>query len=87
MLPRDHSCNILVENIVNFFFCPKSMTEAKESGFELIRLSKETSKQSSIVSVYCILVITVMGIYDEKEKHKQGKLHKLNPEEKKGTRM
>ena len=51
MLPRDHSCSILVRDMAAF--CPylKSLAEAKVKRFRLIELTKEISKEPSIDSV------------------------------------
>ena len=51
MLPRNHSCDILVKNVAAFCPCPKSLLEAKVKRFGLILLSEKISKQSSIDSV------------------------------------
>ena len=66
MLPRDHSCNILVKEVVAFCSSPKSLPEAKVKSFGLISSAEEISKQSSIDSVRWILVLTLMKIHNKK---------------------
>jgi hypothetical protein len=44
MLPRDHSCDILVKNVAAFCL---ALFEAKVKRFRLIALAKELSKQPS----------------------------------------
>jgi hypothetical protein len=51
MLPRGHSCGILVKNVMTFCPCLKSLTKAKLKRFRVIVLGKEISKQPSIDSV------------------------------------
>ena len=62
MLSRDHSCDIMVKEVVAFYPCPKSLPEAKVKSFGLISLAEEISKQSSKDSVMWILVLTLMKI-------------------------
>ena len=62
MLPRDHSCDILVKKVAAFCPCPKSLPEAKVKSFGLILLAEEISKQPSIDSVMWLLVLTLMKI-------------------------
>jgi len=51
MLPRDHSCDIYVKNVVGFCPCLRSRPEAKMMRFRVIALAKEISKQPSIDSI------------------------------------
>ena len=59
MLPRDCSCDILVKKVAAFCPCSNSLTKAKVKSFELIPLTEEISKQSSIDSVVWLLVVTL----------------------------
>ena len=61
MLPRDHSCGILVENVATFCPCPKSLSDANVKKFGLILLAEEISKQSSIDSH----VVTSVHAYND----------------------
>ena len=45
ILPRDHSCDILVKNVAAFRPCPNSLPEAKVKSFRLTVLAKQISKQ------------------------------------------
>ena len=67
MLPRDHSCEILVINVAAFCPCLKSLPEAKVKSFGLIPLAEKISKQPRIVFVMWLLVVTLVKIYNEKE--------------------
>ena len=90
MLPRDHSCEILVKNVAALCPCPKSPPKTKVERFRLITLAK-ISKQPSIDSV---LWFTLMKhvfvkqskgnkkeykIYDSRRKGASGSGMKLNP--------
>ena len=48
MLPRNHSCDILVKELAAFCSCPKTLPDAKVKSFGLILLAEEISKQPSI---------------------------------------
>ena len=48
MLPREHTCEILVKNVAAFCFCPKRLPKVKVKRFRLITLPKEILKQPSI---------------------------------------
>lgn len=48
MLPSNHSCVNLLKNVAAFFHCPKSLPV---KNFELIVLSKEISRQTTIILV------------------------------------
>ena len=48
VLPKDHSCDILVKNVTVFCPCLKSLPEAKVKRFRLIALTKEVSKKPSL---------------------------------------
>lgn len=65
MLPRDRSCDILVGKKLAAF-CPCPEARVKSSG--LVPLAEEISQQSSVDSVIWILMLTLMKIYNEKEK-------------------
>ena len=54
--------------------------------FGLIPFAEEISKQSNIISVMWILVVTLMKIYNEKEQAEQGKLQNVKFEEERSTR-
>ena len=51
MLPRDHSCDILVKKVAAFCPCLKSLNVAKGKIFGLVSLAEEISKHPSIDSV------------------------------------
>ncbi|MGE9574350.1 hypothetical protein ACQP3C_25165, partial [Escherichia coli] len=65
MWPRDHSCDSFVKNVDAFCTCPKSLPEAKVKSFVLMELGKEISKQTSIDSVVCLLMLLLTEIYNE----------------------
>ena len=50
--------------------------------FGLIPLAEEISKQPTIDSIVCLLMVTLMKIYNENEQTKQSKLQNVNFEEK-----
>ena len=85
MLPRGHSCDILLNKVAAFSSCLKGLLEAKVKSFGLISLAEEISKQPSIDSVVWLLVVTLMKIYNEKEQVGQMKIQNEQIE-KKGTR-
>ena len=62
MLPRDHSCDILVKKVAAFCPCTKILPEAKVKSFGLIPLAEEISKQPSLDSAVWLLVLTLMKI-------------------------
>jgi hypothetical protein len=57
MLPREHSCDILVRNVA--VSCPylKSLPETKVKRFRLIVLAKEISNQPNIDSILWFTLI------------------------------
>ena len=59
MCPNTHSCDN-VTNVATFWFCLKSLPEAKMKRFRLIALAKEISKQLHINSVVWLLKFTLM---------------------------
>ena len=65
MMPIEHSYDILLKKVAAFYLVCMDLAEVVEN-FELITLSEEISKEPSIDSVMCILVVTLMKIYSEK---------------------
>ena len=53
ILPRDHSCDILVMNVAAFCPCLKSVSEVKVRRFILILLTKKISKLPRMKRVFC----------------------------------
>jgi hypothetical protein len=86
MLPRGHSCDILVKNVVAFHPCPWCLPEPKVKRFGFHLLEDEISKQPSIDSVVCSLLLTLMKSYKEKEQAEQANIQNVQKEEKRGTR-
>lgn len=74
ILPRYCSCDILVKRVVAFYTCLKTLTKAKMINIELIPLAEEISKQPSIKSVVCLLMLNIMRIYNEMEQVVQEKI-------------
>ena len=56
MLPRDHSSNILLRNMVAFCLCLTILPEAKVKSFVLMLLAKEISKQLNIDRLCCVVI-------------------------------
>ena len=77
MLPTDNSYDILVRKAATFGHSQNSLPEAIGKTSELILLSEENSKQGSIDSEVWLLVVTLVEIYNEKEKAEQDKLQNL----------
>ena len=46
VLPRNHSCDILVKEMTAFCPCPKSLPEGNMKNFGLIPLAEEISKKA-----------------------------------------
>lgn len=61
-------------------------SEAKLKCLGLMALAEKISRQPSIDSVTRFLVVTLVQIYNEKEKVEQGKIHNVQFEEKMSTR-
>ena len=73
MLPRDHSCDVLVKTVAAVCPCPKRLPEAKLKRFRLISLAKENLKQPSLDSVWSFtLMKNILIKYNKliKEKYK-----------------
>ena len=68
MVPRDHSCDILVKEVAAFCPCTKNLPKAKVESVGLIPLAKGGSKQPGTDSVMCLLVITLMKIHKKRSK-------------------
>ena len=85
VLPRNHSCDILVNEVATFCPCPKSLPKAKVKSFRLIPLAEEISKQCRIHSVLGLLVFMLIKISNEKEQVEQSKLQNVSFKEKKST--
>ena len=77
MLPRDLSCGSLVKKVGVFCPCLKNLPEAKVKSFGLIPLAEEISKQPIINSVVLLSGVTLMKIYNEKEKAEQIKIQNV----------
>ena len=86
MWPRDWFSGIMVKNVAAFGPFQKSLPEAKVKSFVFFPLAEEISKQPSIDSVMWLLVLTLMKIYNEKEKAEQGKIANVRSEDNRGTR-
>jgi len=56
MLPRNHSCDILVKNVFAFCPCSKSLPEAKVKRFRLFPLSKK-SQNKLVYALSCGLLL------------------------------
>ena len=69
MLPREHTCEILVKNVAAFCFCPKRLPKVKVKRFRLITLPKEILKQPSID----FIVLP----FPPKKKKKNNKMYRL----------
>ena len=73
MLPRDHSCDILVKNVAAFCPCMKSLPETKVKRFGLILLAEKIPQQPIIDSVMWLLVFKLIKIHNLKEQAEQDK--------------
>lgn len=62
MLPRYHSCDILVTNGAAFYPCLKSLPESNVKRFRLIALEKEISKQPRINFVLWLTLKFTVGL-------------------------
>lgn len=70
-MPRDQSCDISVKNVTALDLWLKSLPEMKVKDFALISLAEEITKQPRIDSVFWVLVVILMDIYNAKGKTKQ----------------
>lgn len=63
-------------------FSKKKKNLPKDKRFGLVALTKKTARQLSIDCVVCLLVVTLMQIYNEKEQAGQGEVQNVQFEKK-----
>lgn len=64
----------------------KKLSEAKLKNYGLIAFTEDLSKQYNTGYIVCLLVASLIEIYNEKKQVKQGKLQNKQLEKKKNTR-